>query len=124
MTRTASAAPFTPTVDSTTRWPTACHCCGRYATGVGIGDPSRGDPKYLCEECLLLLDTVKSIRAWSPLERAAIARAVDAVTPFVRQYGSDLAEWEEEAAEDFIRAIWGACADGLRAAIREKEVPF
>lgn len=118
------ATPFTPTVDPATRFPTTCYACARHATGIGIGDPSRGDPRYLCEECVLLIETVKTIRSWSPLERAAVSRAVDAVGPFVQRHGSDLAEWEEETAEDFIRAIWGACADGLRAVIRDREVPF
>lgn len=118
------ATPFQPTVDPATRFPTTCYTCARHATGIGLKNPAHGDPAYICEECALLLDTIKSIRSWSPLERAAIARAVDAVGPFVRSHGSDLAEWEEETAEEFIRAIWGACADGLRAVIREREVPF
>ena len=105
-------------------YPTTCHVCGRHATGIGIGDPSRGDPRYLCEECALLLDTIKSIRQWSPLERAAVSRAVDAVGPFITTHGSDLAEWEEDTAEEFVRAIWLACADGLRGVIRDREVPF
>jgi len=117
------AAPFQPTVDPATRFPTTCYACARHAHGAGIGNPQQ-DPRYLCGECLLMLDTIKSIRVWSPLERAAVSRAVDAVTPFVHRFGSDLAEWEEENAEEFIRAIWGACADGLRAVIREREIPF
>lgn len=120
---TRPAVPFNPTRDQD-GYPTTCHCCGRHAVGIGIGDPVRGDPKYLCEECVLLVETVKSIRSWNGYERAAITRAVDAVGPFVQRHGTDLAEWEEETAEEFIRAIWLACADGLRGVIRDREVPF
>lgn len=120
---TRQAAPFQPTVDPATRFPTTCYCCGRHAHGAGIGNPQQ-DPRFLCPECLLMLDQIKSIRSWLPLERAAVSRAVDAVGPFVQRHGSDLSQWEEDTAEEFIRAIWGACADGLRGVIRDREVPF
>lgn len=112
---------FTPTQDDSKN-PTTCFTCGRHALGMGIGDP-RVDPKYLCEECSMMMRQIKSIRQFNTFEKAAVAYAVDAVGPFIKRYGSDLAEWEEEAAEEFIQAIWVACGDGLRRAVAE-EVPF
>lgn len=56
---------------------------------------------------------------FSLYERQAIERAVDAVGPFLDRHGTDLAEWEGDTAEEFVRAIWQACGDELRSVIRE-----
>lgn len=69
-----------------------------------------------------MFDAARSDR-FSLYERQAIERAIDAVGPFVEKHGTDLAEWEDDTAEQFVRAIWQACGDELRAAIREG-VPF
>jgi hypothetical protein len=120
---TRSILPFAPTRDRD-GYPSACHCCGRHAVGLGIGDPGRGDPKYLCEECVLLVEQIKSIRGWNAYERAAVTKAVENVGAFLEKHGTDLGEWDEQTAEDFVRAIWLSCADGLRAVVRDREVPF
>lgn len=104
-----------------------CHCCGREATGIGLGQASRSnaDPRWLCEACVAegrtLFDAARGKR-FSFYERRAIERAVDAVGPFVERHGTDLAEWEGDTAEEFVRAIWQACGDELRAVIREGDV--
>lgn len=117
---------FTPTQteDGT---PAVCFCCGAEATGIGVGAAGRRDtdPRWLCEQCVaegrLLYDAAR--RGLTPYEDAAVARAVDAVGPFIESHGTDLAEWDESAAEEFVRAIWQACGNELRAVIREG-VPF
>jgi hypothetical protein len=119
---------FHPTSDAT-GYPTACYCCGRHANGIGIGtpgarNPAERDPKNLCEECTMILAYIKQVRNFNGYERAAVKSAVVAVTPIIMAKGTDLAEWEEEDVEDFCRAVWVACGDGLRAAIRSGEVPF
>lgn len=41
--------------------PETCHVCGRRAHGVATGP--RGD-RWLCAECIPLLEYVKDIRRW------------------------------------------------------------
>ena len=112
---------FSPTqIDQT---PAVCFCCGREATGIGLGAASRAntDPRWLCEACVaegrVLFDAAR--RDLRPYERQAVTRAMEAVGPLVEANGSDLAEWDETQVEAFISAIWRACGDGLREAVRE-----
>jgi hypothetical protein len=72
----------------------------------------------------MLVGTIKMIRNFNGYERAAVAGAVDAIGPFIEAHGSDLAEWEAETAEEFVRAIWVACGDELRRVIVEGGVVF
>jgi hypothetical protein len=112
---------FTPTqVDNT---PAVCFCCGREATGIGLGAASRAnlDPRWLCEECIAVGAPLYTAarRGLSLYERAAVARAVDAVGPFLESNGTDLGDWSAQQAEEFVAAIWQACGNGLRDAVRE-----
>lgn len=107
-------------------YPTSCYCCGRHAHGVGVGVVNRRntDPCNLCPQCISMIEYIRSVRAFNGYERAAVTRAVEAIGPFLEGHGTDLSEWEAETAEQFVRAIWEACGDELRAVIREGEVPF
>jgi hypothetical protein len=111
-----SVIPFRPTADKT-GYPTACLSCGRHAHGIGIGDPRR-DPHYLCPECMALLTQIKDISNWNGFERAAVGHAIDAVGPFIEEYGPDMGAWEQETIEEFVRAIWASCGDGVREAVK------
>lgn len=113
---------FAPT--SHEGYPTTCFLCGRHASGIGIGKPPKQDPHYICEQCWPMIEYARSIRSFNSYERAAVTRAVTAVGPFVERLGTDLGEWSEEDAEAFVRTIWEACGDELRAVIKEGEVPF
>lgn len=118
----AQVLPFRPTVDGT-GYPTACLTCGRHAHGIGIGNPPRHDPKYLCPGCMALLTQIKDITNFNGYERAAVEYAIDAVTPFIEKHGPDMGEWSAEVVEEFVRRLWSACGDGVRDAV-ENGVPF
>lgn len=112
---------FEPThVDNT---PAVCFCCGRHATGAGIGGP-KGDPRYLCAECLLIAEQIKHVRRWDAYESQAVLGGMDAAGPLVEAFGSDLAEWDEGQVRQFIATVWRGCADRLRELVRSQEAPF
>lgn len=113
---------FTPT-RAPDGYPTACFCCARHAHGVGIGDPSRGDPRYLCQECSLIMQQIKTIRSFNGFERAAVDYAIEHMCGFIETHGADLAEWDAETVTEFVKETWVACGDGVRAAVRDG-VPF
>ena len=113
--------PFRPTADNT-GYPTACLTCGRHAHGIGIGKP-KGDPHYLCPECMALLTKIKDVTNWNGYERAAVSYAIDAVGPFIEEHGPDMGEWDLETVEEFVRAVWSSCGDGVRVAV-DSGAPF
>lgn len=113
--------PFRPTSDKH-GYPTSCLSCGRHAHGIGIGNPKQ-DPHYLCPECMALLTKIKDITNWNGYELAAITHAIEAVGPFIEEHGPDMGEWEQETVEEFIRALWQSCGDGVRKAV-DAGAPF
>ncbi len=116
---------FAPThVENT---PAVCHCCGRHAIGIGVGDPSAkrdNDPKYLCRECVQLIEQIRRVKRFDLYEKQALAGGVDAAGPLVDEFGADLGEWSEDQVLAFCGAIWRGCADRLREVVREGQVPF
>lgn len=102
--------------------PAVCNCCGRAATGVGIGDAK--EPRFLCQECVLILEQIKRVRRFDPYELEARLGGMEAAGPLIDEFGSDLAEWDEEQVLMFCGAIWKGCADKLREVIRKGEAPF
>lgn len=114
--------PFTPTVDDNDN-PTVCRCCGRHAIGIGVGDPKK-DPGYLCTECVLLVEHVRSARRMDIFELVALDGGVDAVGEYIESIGglTELADFDELQRRMLVKAAWQGCADGLRKAL--KEAPF
>lgn len=114
---------FTPTAtkDGT---PTCCHVCGTRAEGAGIGNPLKGDPRFLCTECLLIIKQIKETRRFDPYEQKARAGGMDAAGPFIEAYGGDLSEYTEEQALQLCGAIWRGCADRLHQLLKDGEAPF
>lgn len=113
--------PFTPTDVNGT--PAVCHCCGRHAVGVGIGSDPK-EPKWLCQECILILEQIKNVRRFDPYELQARQGGMEAAGPLVDEFGPRLDEWSEEQVLRFVGAIWKGCADRLRELVRDAEVPF
>ena len=114
---------FTPTHVNDT--PAVCHCCGRTPTGIGIGlTTPREDPKYLCRECLMLVEQIQRVRRFDPYEKEARRGGMDAAGPLVEEFGSDLSEWTEDQIMIFCGAIWRGCGDRLRELVASKETPF
>ena len=111
---------FQPTTARDT--PAVCNCCGRHATGIGIGDAK--EPRYLCQECVLILEQIKRVRRFDPYEMEARLGGMEAAGPLVDEFGSDLSLWDEQQVLMFCGAIWKGCADRLREVIRKGEVPF
>lgn len=103
--------------------PADCYWCTRHAIGVGIGNPQQ-DPKYLCAECLPIMEYIKSIRRRTPYEIKARQGGVEAAGPLVEEFGSDLAEWTEEQVDRFVAAIWQGCVDEMRRLVRSDDAPF
>lgn len=116
---------FTPT-QTEDGMPAVCFCCGAEATGIGLGGRAGQDPKWLCEECVAVGGPLYTAarRGLTAYEKAAVARAVDAVGPMVEQNGTDLADWDTEQVQSFIGAIWQACGRELRAVIQEGVGPW
>lgn len=119
------AMPFTPTVDPDGN-PSVCHCCGRHAIGVGFGDPSKGDPKYLCRECVVIIEYIKSVRRLDFYELQALDGGVDAVGEWISNNGgiTELAHYDELMQRMLVKAAWTGCVDRLRKLLRENEAPF
>lgn len=108
--------------------PTLCYyCCVRRANGVGIGYQHKGDkdPKFLCTECMPLLDIIKSIRRFDTYELKAIDGAVDAVGDFIaeRGNGTDLQYFDELDQRMLCKRVVVAFGDELRRLLRS-EAPF
>lgn len=117
---TRPVLPFRPTRDGS--YPTTCHACGRHAHGIGIGNPQQ-DPHYLCNRCMEMLTEIKDIRQWNGYERAAVDHAIEQVGPIISQNGPDLSQWDALQVEEFVRAVWAYCGEGVRDAVKNK-VPF
>ena len=104
--------------------PADCHVCGRRAIGVGFSERRPEDNKYLCAECVPLLEYVKSVRRWDPYELKARHGGMEAAAPLVQEYGPDLSQWEEEQVLMFVGAVWRGCADEMRRLIKTDSAPF
>lgn len=118
------AAPFRPTVDRESRFPTTCYCCGRAAGGMGIGQ-YRTDPKYLCDLCVMIASQIKSVMNFKPYEEMAIGTAVEAVGAYLDEIDKcDLSEFTEVEQDELIRRVVLAFSNGIREAVAENEVPF
>lgn len=116
---------FTPSHVNNT--PAVCFCCGKHASGIGIGDLRRpaDDPRFLCQECLLVVEQIKQVRRFDPYELQALDGGIDAVGTYLEQVGkTDLADMSEEEARMVVKAAWQGSADRLRDLVRKGEVPF
>lgn len=105
--------------------PADCHVCGMHAQGVGFEPKRKGEePRWLCGECLLIIEDIRRMKRPDPYELKARAGGMEAAGPLVEQWGSDLGEWDEEQVLQFCGTIWKGCAAEMRRLIREGEAPF
>ena len=102
--------------------PACCHLCGRSPLGIGIG--RRGDPKYLCEECLELGKLLCGIRRFDIFEDRALTATIEKAGELVEKNGTDLGEWTEDQVEEFCATIIMAFGDYLREEIKSNAAPF
>lgn len=102
--------------------PSTCHACGRHAVSAGIGNAK--EPRYLCTECLFILENIKAVRRMDPFELKALDGGVEAVGEYLGSINkTDLADCDELEARMLVKAAWLGCADRLRKVI-STEVPF
>ena len=105
--------------------PTSCHICGFRAEGIGLGLVGRDkDPQWVCAPCSLLIEDIRKVKRMDAYELKAREGGMDAAGPLVEEYGSDLAEWEEEQVLMFVGTVWKGCAERLRELIRGNHAPF
>lgn len=107
--------------------PMTCWCCGRRATGIGMdqfGRDQLGDPRWLCEMCVPLMEQIRAARHFDIYEDRAVDMAIDSVGPLIGEYGPDLSEWNESQRRQFVMEIVLGFGDAVRKQVREQAVPF
>ena len=106
--------------------PADCSVCGFHATGIGLGLASKNDkdPRWLCVECIGIIEDLRKVRRMDPYELKARAGGMNAAGPMVAEFGTDLSEWDEEQVLMFCGAIWKGCATELRRLVRMGEAPW
>lgn len=107
--------------------PADCHVCGKHAVGVGIGFASRGDndPRWLCDECIAIIEDIRKIRRLDPYEMKAREGGMNAAGDYIEEIGkTDFAEFEPDQVLTMCGRIWDGCAKELRRLIRAGEAPF
>lgn len=115
---------FEPTIEPDGKV-TVCFVCGRHAaSGVGIFKPGGGDPGFLCDLCVPLLNQLRSTTAFSRYEQIAIDRTVDGVGPLIERFGFDLSTWDADQIDQFLKEVILTFSASVRDVIRTSEVPF
>lgn len=94
--------------------PTTCHVCGRHAVGVGFAGRRPSDNRWLCAECLPLIEYVKDIKRWDPYEVKALDAVDEATGEFAAENGADLAAYSDEQR----RGLWTTAIKAHQAEIR------
>lgn len=113
---------FTPTATRTGD-PTTCFCCGRQAAPIGIG--GQHEPKYLCHQCLDIVESIVRVKRFTPYEYNAIAEAGEKAGEYLDSINkTDLAELEQEEWRVFCRIMIEEFGNALRKQIVNGEAPF
>lgn len=124
---TAAAYPMTPTVDASGT-PTCCNICGRRSWAIGVGSANHkavlsGDPRYLCGECVLIVEHIRKVKRWDVFELAALDHAVEAIGDYVASIGiTELAAFDDLNQRMLAKAAIIGFGDGMRKVLQE--VPF
>lgn len=113
----SSAHPLHPT----SKEPEVCHVCGRRAGGIATG--AKGD-RWLCEECLPLLEYVRNVRRWDVYEVRAIDAVDDATGNFAADHGTDIAAYPDEVRRQLWTLVLRTHQAEIRRQVREGEAPF
>jgi hypothetical protein len=106
--------------------PANCHVCGRHAIGIGLEAERRhAEPRWLCAECLPLLEQLKSVRRFDAYELRAVELAGEAAGVLLDSFGkTDLAELEAAEWTAFCRTMCQSFGDNMRRLIRNDQAPF
>lgn len=106
--------------------PAACHVCRRHAIGVGLEPARKGEPpRYLCAQCLDILEYVHSVRRFDSYELKALDGAVDAVGEYISSIDgkTELSDFDELEQRMLCKAAVQGFGDRLRHLIKT-EMPF
>src|SRR5690349_6383505 len=103
--------------------PDACHVCGRHALGNGVG--KHPDNRWLCAECLPLLEYVKDIRRWDAYEIKASELAGNDAGAYADSIGkTDMALMDDVEWMTFRNTMIRGFGKHIRYLIRNSEAPF
>ncbi|MBS7737761.1 MAG: hypothetical protein KF818_31295 [Chelatococcus sp.] len=103
--------------------PADCWLCHRHAEGLGIG--TAREPKWLCKECSVMADGIRSARRLDAFEVLALTDAGADGGAYLDGLGkTDLAELTEHEYREFVRKVVLGFGASLRQQIREKRAPF
>lgn len=89
-----------------------------------FGWDGKGDPNFLCENCIPLMAQIKATTRWDVFEQNAIAATIDAVGPLVEEFGTDLSGWSEAQVEEFIGSVILSFGTAIREQVKTGSVPF
>ncbi|TIL91438.1 MAG: hypothetical protein E5Y73_17325 [Mesorhizobium sp.] len=106
--------------------PAACHVCSRRAIGVGLEPARKGEPpRYLCAQCLDIVEHVAATKRFDTYELKALDGAVNAVGEYIASIDgkTELADYDELEQRMLCKAAVQGFGDRLRELVRN-EVPF
>lgn len=103
--------------------PDICHVCQRHSLGVGFAH--RDGNRWLCKECIEIVEYVRSARRLDAYELRALDGGVDAVGAFIESIDgkTDLADYDENEQRMLVKAAWLGCGKEMRRLLKE-EAPF
>ncbi|MDF2809523.1 MAG: hypothetical protein K0S56_554 [Microvirga sp.] len=103
--------------------PAECFVCQRRATGLGIGDVK--NPRWLCVECSLIAEQIRSTKRLDMYEVSAIGDAMNAVGTYLEEIGkTDLGDFEDIEARTLVKRAVLEFGNSIRRQIREHKAPF
>ncbi|MER9911683.1 DUF6511 domain-containing protein [Mesorhizobium sp. M0050] len=106
--------------------PSTCHVCQRHAIGVGLEPARKGEPpRYLCAQCLDILEHIAATKRFDTYELKALDGAVDAVGDYISSIDgkTELADYDEVEQRMLCKAAVQGFGDRLRHIIKT-DVPF
>lgn len=107
--------------------PTTCWLCSRRATGIGVGSfgwNGKGDPHFLCENCIPLIEHIRTTTNFDRYETDAIQATIGMAGPLIEKFGTDLSDWSEDQVTEFVAAIILGFGTSIRQQVRDLEVPY
>lgn len=104
--------------------PEVCHVCGRRAAGLGFSARRPDDNRWLCQECVPLVEYVKDIRRWDPYEVKAIDAVDEATGEFAADNGTDIASYDDDTRRELWRVVLRSHQAEVRRLVRDGEAPW
>jgi len=103
--------------------PDTCFVCQRHATGLGVGDAR--NPRWLCQECSLIAEQIRSTKRLDMFEVNALEGGLEAVGEYLDEIGKyDLSTFTDIEARMLVKRAWLAVGNSIRKQIREHRAPF